>query len=299
MSIPHRLGVVNSRSLHDCCVELGIPYGQGHTALHDARATAQLLLITLARARLGLPYPPLTPHWPGRIPPGAIVVRGERRPLPERSVLAVMAAQLSVPDGLSTPQDVAVSYLGLLDRVLEDRRITNDEVLALAEFASAWGIDRDDAGELHDSYLEALVRRAWADGVMTDAEERDLEAVAELLGVPLDDREVRHAAHHGPSMAATEMMAGERPTNELAGQLVCFTGESVCTIGGEPLSRDDQENLATWAGLTIKASVSRKLNMLVLADPDSQSGKARKAAELGVRRISESVFWGLAGVSVD
>jgi len=54
-----------------------------------------------------------------------------------------------------------------------------------------------------------------------------------------------------------------------------------------------------WAGLTVKSGVSRKLNLLVLADPDSQSGKARKAAELSVRRIAEPVFWRLAGVPVD
>ena len=299
MSLPHRLGIVNSRSLPDCCLELGIPYGHGHTALHDARAAAQVLLFTLARARTGIPYPPLTPQWPSRVPPGAISVRGERRSPPGRSALAAMAAQLGVPDGVATPKDVALSYLGLLDRVLEDRRITNDEVAALAEFASAWGIDRDDADELHDSYLDALVRRAWADGVMMDAEERDLEAVAELLGVPLEERAARGVVQGGPSTFAAELITGERPKNELAGESVCFTGESVCTLGGAPLSREDQESLATWAGLTVKAGVSRKLDLLVLADPDSLSGKARKAAELGVRRIAEPVFWRLTGVPID
>lgn len=50
-------------------------------------------------------------------------------------------------------------------------------MLALAEYATAWAIDRDDAIELHASYLETLNRRAWADGVLTDAEQRDLHAV--------------------------------------------------------------------------------------------------------------------------
>lgn len=299
MSIPHRLGVVNSRSLHDCCLELHIPYDQRHTALHDARAAAQLLLITLAQARIGIPYPPPTPHWRSRIPPGAILLRAERHSSAERSALAVMAATLGVPDGLKSPDDVALSYLALLDRVLEDRRITNDEVLALAEFARAWGIDRDDAGELHDTYLEALLRRAWADGVMRDAEEDDLEAVAELLGVPLEERSVRRSASQVLSAVAGDLIAGQRPTNELSGQVVCFTGESVSTLRGKPLSREDQESLATWAGLTVKSSVSRKVQILVLADPDSMSGKARRAAELGVRRIAEPVFWRLAGVPID
>lgn len=297
MTLPHRLGVVGSRSLHDCCVELGIPYGHGHTALHDARAAAQLLLLTLARARIGIP-PALTPSWPGRVPPGTVMIRGERRSAPERSAVAIMAARLGIPDGLAVSHDVAQSYLGLLDRVLEDRHITDDEVLALAEYATAWGIDRDDAIELHASYLETLNQRAWADGVLTDAEQRDLHAVADLLGIPMEEHRAV-PAEEGVSEAATALVKGEHQPGALAGQTVCFTGESVCTLLGVPLSRDTQESLATWAGLTLKAGVSRKLDLLVLADPDSQSGKARKAAELGVRRIAEPVFWRLAGVPVD
>lgn len=210
-----------------------------------------------------------------------------------------MAAQLGVPDGISTPDDVALSYLGLLDRVLEDRMITDDEVLALAEHATAWGIDRDDAIELHASYLETLNRRAWADGMLTDSEQRDLQAVAELLGIPLEERSAPAASQWVASTAAADLVTGEHERGELAGQSVCFTGESVCTLRGAPLSREDQESLATWAGLRVKSGVSGKLDLLVLADPDSQSGKARKAAELGVRRLAEPVFWRLAGVPVD
>jgi hypothetical protein len=48
-----------------------------------------------------------------------------------------------------------------------------------------------------------------------------------------------------------------------------------------------------------KDRVSGRLDILVLADVESQSGKARKAAVLGVRRIAEPVFWRLIGVPVD
>ena len=299
MSTPFGLGVVHSRALQDCCHELGIPYDHGHTALHDARAASRVLLITLARAGARFPYPVLTPQWPSREPPGMIAVRGALRSLPQRSALAAMAAQLGVPDGVTTPEDVALSYLALLDRVIEDRQITEEEVAALAEFANAWGIDRGDADELHDSYLDALSRRAWADGTLTDAEHRDLETVAELLGVALEAGATPPLAQRARSTPAMDMVTGVRPQNELAGQSVCFTGESVCTLGGSPLSREDQQSLAVWAGLTVKSGVSGKLDLLVLADPDSQSGKARKAVELGVRRVAEPVFWRLAGVPID
>jgi DNA polymerase-3 subunit epsilon len=298
MSLPYQLGVVHSRGLTDCCAELGIPLTNHHTALDDARAASQLLLMTLARTGTSMPLPELTPLWPPQFPPGVVAHRGDPGPGRNRGTLATMASQLGVPDGIDTPHDVALAYLGLLDRVMEDRQVSDQEVAALAEFATTHGIDRGDAEELHSSYLEGLANRAWADGTLTDAEQRDLETVAELLNTPLDDARYRHQ-HDGRSTVPTDVVMGERQPTELLGKSVCFTGESVCSIKGSRLSRGDQESLARRAGLTVKAGVSGKLDLLVLADPDSMSGKARKAAELGVRRVAESVFWHLAGVPVD
>jgi hypothetical protein len=39
--------------------------------------------------------------------------------------------------------------------------------------------------------------------------------------------------------------------------------------------------------------------MLVVADPDTLSGKAERARQLGTRLIAEAVFWRLIGASVD
>jgi NAD-dependent DNA ligase len=85
----------------------------------------------------------------------------------------------------------------------------------------------------------------------------------------------------------------------LAGMSVCFTGLSVCSIRGVRLSREDQERMAAKAGLDVRQSVSARLDILVLADPESDSTKARRAQELGVRRIAEPVFWRMLGVPID
>ena len=210
---------------------------------------------------------------------------------------------MGVPEGVASDHEVASAYLSLLDRVLEDRRVTGDEVAALALFATEWGIDQIALGQLHALYLDAVLRLAWADGVVTPAEQSDLETVAELLGVslasgatsPPSDVEASIANRSDHGALPLEVA----PKSELSGQSVCFTGESVCTMHGRPLSRDHQESLAASAGLQVKANVSGRLDILVLADVESQSGKARKAAELGVRRIAEPVFWRLIGVPVD
>ena len=57
--------------------------------------------------------------------------------------------------------------------------------------------------------------------------------------------------------------------------------------------------LAEEAGLSVKSAVSSKLDILVLADPDSKSGKSRKADELGVRKMAEPVFWRTLRVRID
>jgi DNA polymerase-3 subunit epsilon len=138
---------------------------------------------------------------------------------------------------------------------------------------------------LHVAYIGGVWSLARADGIVTDAEAHDLAILTELLGVSLDE----------PAPLASPAAHSE----DFRGRSVCFTGASVVTIRGMNLERDDQERFATQAGLIVKTGVSRKCDILVLADPDSRSGKSKLADELGVRKIAEPVFWRLLGVPID
>jgi DNA polymerase-3 subunit epsilon len=51
--------------------------------------------------------------------------------------------------------------------------------------------------------------------------------------------------------------------------------------------------------MVIASNVTRKLDLLVVADPDTQSGKAKKARDYGVRVVADNVFWRMIGVTVD
>jgi len=44
--------------------------------------------------------------------------------------------------------------------------------------------------------------------------------------------------------------------------------------------------------------VTKKLDMLVVADPNSMSGKARQARQYGVRIVAETAFWPMVGIEV-
>jgi DNA polymerase-3 subunit epsilon len=84
--------------------------------------------------------------------------------------------------------------------------------------------------------------------------------------------------------------------SSLAGQSVCFTGELASRLGGALISRERAEELARDAGLVVRNTVVKKLDIVVAADPGSQSGKAQKARAQGTRIMSESAFWQAIGV---
>jgi DNA polymerase-3 subunit epsilon len=64
------------------------------------------------------------------------------------------------------------------------------------------------------------------------------------------------------------------------------------------MSRERAEELASQAGLVVVGSVTKKLDILVVADPQTQSDKAKKARRYGVRVLHEAVFWDEIGVRV-
>jgi len=49
----------------------------------------------------------------------------------------------------------------------------------------------------------------------------------------------------------------------------------------------------------LRNTVVKKLDILVAADPGSQSGKAQKARAQGTRIMSEPAFWQALGVEVE
>lgn len=275
--------LAQSRDLATCCAELGIPLIDAHCAIADAEATAGLVTRILPRLDFAVAC---VPHLSdGPLPPPS---RTRTDPPPPRidSSLGALADRVGVPEDLDVSPDAASAYLALLDRVLEDRKITDHEIAGLADVAARWGISAANVRALHRAYLGGVWELAKADGVITAAEERDLKILSELLGVDLD----------GDTAPVTPMVSG---AEDLRGKTVCFTGGSVVSISGDFLTREIQETLAAEYGMVVKSSVSKKLDILVLADPDSRSGKSKTADDLGVRKIAEPVFWRMLGVGID
>ena len=177
-------------------------------------------------------------------------------------------------------------YLALLDRALEDRRIVAQEAEALVAAATSWGLSKADVKAAHRGYLSNLVLEARADGVVTSAERADLEAVAQMLGFETTAVEtlLTEPVHALPT---TMPHSGE----SLAGKSVCFTGTLGGRIGGVIVTREVAEELARKAGMEVHPRVTKRLDLLVVADPNTMSSKARKAHDYGTRIMAEVAFW--------
>lgn len=295
------------RTLDDACSTLGITRVNKHTAIDDARATAELFMRWFSIQReegehpclreLGCLQEPATDAWPqGLEGKGQAVVRSEasRRAAAERSYLAGLIERLPSEPRLSEPR--VISYLDLLCRALEDRYLSRQEAEALAVTARNDGLSSSEVEQLHAQFFESLAAAAWQDGVVTNVEKADLELVAEFLNI--QPQVVNQALHEPPVQGVSHARPGHHPLL-VPGTTVCFTGALKATINGDPVTREQAEESAKRAGLIVLSSVTKKLNVLVVADPQSLSGKAQKARQYGTLIVAEAVFWSEIGVRTD
>jgi ATP-dependent Lhr-like helicase len=285
------------RRLSDCRGELGLPPTHDHEALADAEACAEVLRRYLARngeATLGLATGPLraAEAWPTVDARAPSVQRQPAFSEPvEPGALSQLMAEAPPPAGHEGAD--ASAYLEALERAIEDRHLDPAEREELAQTAQMLGIDSKQLTEINHAYVAQLVELAWRDGAVTEREREDLYLVSCALGVKDTAEQLRQPP---PEPSGGE---GSNDTkSDLQGKTVCFTGELLCSFEGQRMTRETASRLATAAGLEVLPRVTKKVDLLVLADPDSNSGKARKAKEYGTRLIAETAFWAMIGVEV-
>jgi DNA polymerase-3 subunit epsilon len=293
-----------SRKLGYCCEEAGILHDDEHTALGDARATGYLLVEYIARARrrgavslsdLGLEQPEFPDsRWPASLVPSGRTFCRSAAAARNRGERAYLARLVEAMLGDEARTANVAEYLSSLDRVLEDRRVTQAEAETLLSAATSLRLTRASVLDAHRAYLGNLVAEALSDGKVSAEERRDLEEVCDMLGL--------HRAALEVLLATPERSRSISPPEtgpaDLRGKSVCFTGELLSFYREERVTRDIAERLAAHAGLDVRPGVTKALDILVVADPDTQSVKARKARAYGVRIMAERVFWQTIGVSV-
>lgn len=252
--------------LADCLDTAGLGNDRPHAALADAAAAADLYraLSTRHGATQGATGPL---RWPSPVdlPRQALCGREETESdhWLERLSANVPATGVAEVDG----------YRRLLRGALLDASLSRSEIGQLVAAAEQAGLSREEVADIHLDYLRQLAVEAWTDGVVTVAERTQLHDIAVQLGV---DPESVDALLAEPVHGEAED-AGLRP-----GGRVAFTGALA-------LGRDTWELRARAAGLEA-GGVTRSTTLLVAANPDSMSGKARKARDHGIPIVDETTF---------
>ncbi len=279
----HYIGSI-TRRLADCCDAIGYSIEHAHSALDDARAASQLLAFYLKRD------PNFIAEWKD------VVDRAETMPWPKVPVKDIKPITRSEASNLKTqhflsrlaskiPRDninpAANNYLAVLDSVLMDRNISLHEEAQLLQVAEAIGLSQEEALQSHYRYLASLAQIAKQDGVVTDDERTDLLLVAQLLGLTRSDVEDALAANTVEETTGTLSISGFQLG---VGDGVVITGTA------EDFERNDLEAETVCRGLHLLSSVSKKTRLVVAGDPDSLSGKARKARDLGIPLVSFACY---------
>ncbi|MGW8432615.1 exonuclease domain-containing protein [Curtobacterium citreum] len=277
----------SGRKLADCCSAYDIELTDAHEALADARATSQLLAAYMAtsadRSRwdtwgataAGLTWPRVPSTGAGWLPRrrgGAAVTRSRVDRATDR---------MPAVDG----SGAAFQYAALLDAALADGLLSTSETAALEALAQDSGLTTDQQRRLHHRYFDDLVEAVWADGILTIQEHIQLERVAALLGIPNDRLEdAVHSRKPGERRAAT---AAVEPEDES----VSLDESSIVTLTGE-MRRGRaaiEADLARY-GIRTAPAVTKKTTVLIAADVDSLSGKAKKARQYGIPILGEDVL---------
>lgn len=144
----------------------------------------------------------------------------------------------------------------------------------LESTAIAAGLSADDVEAINEEFTRQLAVEAWSDGIITDEERATLLSIAEALGV---DPALVHSLLDDP-------LTGPTPST-----FTLHPGDRVAFTGALTIPRDTWTERATAAGLDV-GGVTKTCAVLVAANPDSMSGKAKKARENGVPIIGETRF---------
>ncbi|MEV7962024.1 exonuclease domain-containing protein [Oerskovia paurometabola] len=234
---------------------------------------------------------------------------------------ALLAAAQEAGLSRAQVQSLHHGYLDALARVaLTDGVLSDSEVADLHEVAGQLGLDADDVaaavaraasgptlGTLPDggAHLGAEVSDAVgpgagrgaadADGGPTGGADTAVVVASTTNGAGAPDAAVVDgeaavlvAVTPIPVTPAVASVA-DRPRFRLA------RGDEIVLTGAMTRSREDWEREARGAGLAPWPNVTKRTRVVIAADPDSLSGKARTARRYGIPVVSERVFEELLG----
>lgn len=254
--------------LTEACAMHGIPLDGAHRSLVDATATAHLVRTVADLCDVGGP----TALSMGLPRLGRVLRREDTAPveLPDPPLIVYLAARLK-HSGVAVN---TLAYLELVGRAVGDLHLDAAERQQLEALAIALDLNEAHIAQAHRRFVNELIDAAVADNVVTADEYETLVRVAAALGV---DQQVVETRTHQLRSVETSLRIDP-------GISVVFTGEHL-TIERSTLVAHAQQ-----LGMSVANGMSKKIDLLVAADPDSNSGKAKKARQYGIPVLGAETF---------
>jgi DNA polymerase-3 subunit epsilon len=283
MTVAGELLVGSGRSLRDCCQEARVPLVGWHAALNDARATAGLLRHFISITDPDWPWKSEVSAlsevpWPYLDSPSFTACSRRSHDEPAHGIDLGLLDRIVDFMPRADAADLTDPYLAVLDEALSDRYLSADESGSLRALAAAMGIGSDTVFSMHREYLNALARVALADNHLSKEEEADLYRVAEILDLPAG---AVPSSLEAARACAQPLTAGQLDLPE--GSMIVFTGAMA-----EP--RELWMQRADDHGWVAHPAVTKRVALVVSADTDSLSGKAKKARGYGIPIMSIEDF---------
>ncbi|KPG83514.1 exonuclease domain-containing protein [Frigoribacterium sp. RIT-PI-h] len=334
----------SGRTLADCCAALDVDLSVAHESLADATATARLLsaYLRMGDAQSGwwqdwgryaalqqwptAETPRTTPHPgfaggaggadDGGHGPGRAAWRSRRRvarvpeltpapPAPVEPRFLERATELLPRLDLGRRQD---QYAAMLDKALSHGYLSTAEGGNLTTLAAPPDLDEPSRVVLHDRYFASLGSTVWAHDVPAEDERRQVEAVAEMLGIaphrrgaalvpsvleraprPADDDELDEFEVIEGLDESLGAASGPRPPPHARPDVGPLApGAHVALTGSLSQGRDALARTLERAGLVVWPAVTTETSLVVAADVACPSGKVRKALRYGVPVVDET-----------
>ncbi|MFI6983259.1 TerD family protein [Embleya sp. NPDC050154] len=300
---PHHLPEAPRFTLLACCEAAEVPVDSGHGAAAKAMGTARLLEHYLrqgageARHWQQARTVAASLNWPRRSADLSRVftrddahmarrAREEAEQVRRRDAVSYLekARAYGPPTGVGEGPD---SYLAVLDAALEDRVITPQEAIDLAELAVSLGISEEQRKDLDRLYVTALAASMVAAGPVDREERADLTRVAAQLGIP------RIALDEIVGMARSTVEQGRGGPRILARGRPLESGLAVLFHGYLAITRGELERRMARADLSVASGIHDRVDVLVVADPDESADRTYWARQRGIRVLIEPVFLAL------
>jgi len=278
------------RALADCCAALDIELDNAHRASADAYATAQLLAAYINAADDSEFWQShlsaaLEHSWPDL--PSTDHVWVERPPYSEVTAASFLDRVTDKLPEYAGPAE-CLDYLALLDRCLLDRHFSVHEARELVALAEELGISRTTCESLHRDYFDQVTRTAWEDGILTEDEIADLVSVGDLLDIPTEAISAALEKATQDSVSSDAEQPSGHEASETSQSFKLQPGDLIVLTGEMSRPRNEIEQVLVELGYRPWSGVTKKVRLVVAADPDSLSGKARKARDYGIPVVDET-----------